>query len=889
MRRRSHLWLAGALVAGAAGLPGQAWAGPNDGEGRSILRDTDRIYSTVAGEGDGASTVENPANLGYLEGVNGVVDIAWTDLESRRRGTGGGAMLGVPIRLRLGGITLDDHLFSVGLGYQYFSPIQPDSGVGEEDSPQSWDDPYSKVTLAVALPLQRWVRGLSLGMSYSRLISGRNFHAEGTNQFDVAASWWPIRFLALGMVARGVNVPQTGPDDNVIQSFVIDPEIAVRPLGTRVLELAAGVRYAPLIAGEPRFETFPAEPRGRLVIRGGPAQVFVSAERFSWFSPEPIGEPDQENAVRLTAGVGLDLPHVGAAMGMLAQAGGRRAFSADGTAARLRVSQERYPGLDVAPRRVTRIQLSAYGGEAGLWEVVQLLDRESERSGAVLLELEGLPYGWAQIEELREAILRHRLRGGNVYAYLEGGGLRQYFLASAASKIIAHPTDSLEIVGMRIEAFYFEQLLHKLGARAEFVRIAEYKAVPESFERMSASDPVGAQRMLLSTDIWNRVLRTVARERGHDPLVIKRWIDEAPHFPPRALREGIVDALAYPDELDARLEELEQHRVRIEKPPRQRRHRSTLGPLPRVAVLDISGDLYDSESFEIPLLGRKVAGSYTLTKTIEALRDDAGVRAIVVRCNTPGGSVSAADAIAHELDLTRQVKPVVVSMSSSCASGGYYIATAGQYIYTDATTVTGSIGIFFPKLDLSGTLEMLGVGMDRVDFGKHAGMRSWWKAYTVEERAAVFQDLQDSYSIFVGRVARARNMSLARVDDVARGRIWSGVRAVEVGLADAYGDLRSAIGRARTIAGLDPDEGEVVFYPEPPSVLENLRRVFGLDIPGPFGGQARSGSFSAAARSGSFLLPSPVLRALSRLPVNLWLADGPVPLALGEQTIEILD
>src|SRR5690606_20311413 len=153
----------------------------------------------------------------------------------------------------------------------------------------------------------------------------------------------------------------------------------------------------------------------------------------------------------------------------------------------------------------------------------------------------------------------------------------------------------------------------------------------------------------------------------------------------------------------------------------------------------------------IPILGRRIAGSRTLTKQIEKLRKDPSVRAVVVRIDSPGGAVSAADAIARELDLTRKEKPVVVSMSSACASGGYYIATAGQYIFADATTVTGSIGIFYPKMDLSGTLEKLGVGVDEFDFGKHAGMRSWFRPYTDDEREATLRDITSSYEIFTGR------------------------------------------------------------------------------------------------------------------------------------------
>jgi protease-4 len=507
----------------------------------------------------------------------------------------------------------------------------------------------------------------------------------------------------------------------------------------------------------------------------------------------------------------------------------------------------------------------------------------------VLIETRGMRFGWAQIEELRAALLALRQHGGEVYAYLEGGSLRHYFMATAADKVLAHPTTSLSILGMRIQAFFFAELLAKLGAKAEFVRIAEYKSYPETLERNTASPPTASQRKLLVSDIWNHVLRRIARDRGHEPRVIKEWIDAAPLHPPRAIRDGVIDALAYPDQIDEKLEEWLGRKVRIQKPSKQREHEHLYGPPPRIAVLLIEGDILDSESFEIPILGRKVAGSYTLTREIERLREDDGVRAVVVRIDSPGGSVTASEAIARELDLTRAEKPVVISMGNACASGGYYIATGGQYVFADATTVTGSIGIFYPKVDLSGTLEMFGVHVDAFNFGRRAGLRSWFKPYSEDEWAAALGAIEDDYAVFVERVARARSMTLARVDNVARGRVWSGVRALEIGLVDQYGGLSDAIGRARAIAGLQPREAEVVLYPKKPGLIENLRRIFEIDLPLPIGEAEVGRAAFSELRPGSLGIPSPILLVLRHLPIPLWWSPGPQPLALAEETLVLAD
>ncbi len=867
-----------------------ARAGPTDGEARSIVRDGDRVYTTVAGEADGAATVTNPANLGFLRGVNGILDLAWTRADARRRGNAIGAMLGIPLPWQI---------LSIGFGYQFLRPRTAGLDPGGDNQPQNPDDSYSKVTLALAVPMMRWIKNpwvqrLSLGINYSRLVSSQNFHASGVNQVDLGVAWWPLRFVALGFVARAVNVPHTGPDKSVTQSYVIEPELAFRPLGTPALELAAGVRLTPRVPDGARWRTHFADPRGRLIVSIRGVRLFAEAERFQFFPDvKPASSATPRDAVKVIAGFGLDFQYFGVAAGINSAAGASSQFAVDGGVVRLRASQERYESVvNVRPRLVTRLALSDYAGDRGMWKLIGEIDDLAERRGVALVETAGMQFSFAQLEEIREALLRLRNRGGKVVAYLEGGTLRTYFIAATADRVFAHPNKALDIVGMRVQSFYFADLLAKLGAKAEFVRIAEYKGTPETYERSAASQPVARQRRQLVSDTWNHVLRTIARDRGQDPMVVKDWIDNAPLTPAQAMREGLIDALVFPDELDARLEAEFDRQIRIEKPAMPKQHAAMFGPGPRIAVVTIEGEIIDGESFTIPLLGRSVAGAATLTKTIERLGQDDAVRAVVVRCNTPGGSVSASDDIARELDLLRRVKkkPVVVSMGSACASGGYYIASAGQYIYADASTVTGSIGIFYPKFDLSGVADKLGIDIDREPFGARALMRSTWKPYSEDERTAVLGSLQASYDVFTQRVIRARRMSVKQVDAVARGRVWSGVRAAEIGLVDEYGGLREAVQRARLIAGLRADEGEVILVPPPRGLLANIRAILGFKLPLP-GGEASDGDagVDALAQGLKLAVPIPVLRALRLLPVNLWFTDEPRMLALGEESFELLD
>lgn len=881
--------------------PGTTSANPNVGEGRPTTQDPDRLYTIVAGEGDGASTVVNPANLGYLRGLNGVLDVSATTPAARRRGSGVGAFLGVPLPFNIA---------ALGFGFQFMFRPMPDTASEEENAPQGRDDPFGKLTVAIAVPLQRWVKGMSLGGSYSRLASTTNTHAN-TNDLSLAWSYWPTRFLALGVVGRSLNSPRTGPDAfQMRQPLVIDPEVAVRPLGTPLLEFAAGARIAParlLLSdgtsqagfGEPPFNSAFVEPRGRIMSTVGGVRLFAEAERYV-FNREREETP--VNGARFTAGVEISFGHVSVGGAPIFGAGQPDAFALHGGAFRLRVSQERYPTVATSPRRVTRLVLSSYRGDRGMWRAVELIDEIAERGGTLLLETRNMSLRWAQAEEVREAVLRLRARGGKVVAYMEGASYRSYFLASAADHIITHPNIKLGVIGMRIESFYLGDLLAKLGVNADFVRFAEYKGTPEMYSRNTATGPVAKQRLMLVSDRWNHALRLIARDRGHQTDTIKGWIDAAPLTPAQAESLGMVDDRAYRDELDSKLEAWLGRPIRINKPDRRKRHRDALGPPPRVAVVFLEGDMVDGKSFTIPVLGKRLAGAETLTAQIERLRKDNTVRAIVLRCNTGGGSVTAADAIARELDLTRKVKPVVISMSDRCASGGYYAATAGQYVFADATTLTGSIGVFQPKLDLSGTRQLLGVGMDEFNFGANAGIFSHFKPYTPSERAAAERKVAHDYSVFAGRVATARSMTPAQVDNVARGRVWSGVRASEVGLVDAYGGLREAVMRARAIAGLPEDRGRVDLFPKLPGPLANVRAALGFKIPGPLAGEGMANSELAARLANTPLgqmasgagtlqhLPLPILAALRRIPASLWLTDhASTTMALAEELYEFTD
>jgi protease-4 len=238
----------------------------------------------------------------------------------------------------------------------------------------------------------------------------------------------------------------------------------------------------------------------------------------------------------------------------------------------------------------------------------------------------------------------------------------------------------------------------------------------------------------------------------------------------------------------------------------------------------IDGSIVDGESVDVPLLGIHMTGGRTAVRAIDAMRTDPFVRAIVLRVDSPGGTVVASDQIWRALRRARAVKPVVVSMGAIAASGGYYVASAGDEIWADPATVTGSIGIFFGKVDASGLAEKLGIGVERLSFSKRAGGESLFRPFSDDERSALSDRLRTYYRLFLRRVAKGRGKTVEEIDALGRGRVFSGDAALGVGLVDHLGGFASALMRAREL-GRVSENAEIVVLPKRPEGL--FEYVFG--------------------------------------------------------------
>ena len=254
------------------------------------------------------------------------------------------------------------------------------------------------------------------------------------------------------------------------------------------------------------------------------------------------------------------------------------------------------------------------------------------------------------------------------------------------------------------------------------------------------------------------------------------------------------------------------------------------GPRDKVAVLYVDGDIVDGRSSHIPLIDMKLAGSYSIADTVKELRDDPRVKSVVLRIESPGGSTTASDVMWRELSLLAKQKPLIVSMGSVAASGGYYIASAGRMIFAEPLTVTGSIGVFFGKADVSGLLQKIGVNVETYKTNQHADVDSAFRSMTDEERARAGGIVDHIYDTFLERVSTSRHMSKEAVDAVAKGRVWTGEEAFDRHLVDRLGGMREALEMARSLGGLREDAPILEVPRIEKSLLERALSLVGIDV-----------------------------------------------------------
>jgi protease-4 len=453
------------------------------------------------------------------------------------------------------------------------------------------------------------------------------------------------------------------------------------------------------------------------------------------------------------------------------------------------------------------------------------------RIRAVLLKPTGFdsPF-WGKVQEIRDAVLEFKKSGKPVYAHLEYGGDREYYLATAADKVFLLPSSSLDLSGVATYQLFLRGSLDKIGAYPDLHHIGDYKTYSNTFTQKGYTAAHKEMDQSLNVDLYEQLVRGIADGRKKDEAEVRRLIDAGPFLPEEALRAGLVDDVVYEDQVDDKLASGRNGR-RVEGDDYARVTTVSLGLNvgPRIAVIYAAGTINGGRSGYDPVDGA-VLGSDTLNEYIRQARRDGQVRAIVLRIDSPGGSASASDAVWRELMIARNERadrPLIASMSDLAASGGYYIAMPAQVIVAQPSTLTGSIGIVGGKFVTGGVYEKLGARIESTSIGRHAEINSPARPYNPEELKKLQEQLQAFYDQFVEKAAESRHMPPEKIDAIAQGRVWTGRQAKQNGLVDQLGGLDRAIAVAKQRAKIPVESDvELVVYPPRKSFYELVSEQF---------------------------------------------------------------
>ena len=444
--------------------------------------------------------------------------------------------------------------------------------------------------------------------------------------------------------------------------------------------------------------------------------------------------------------------------------------------------------------------------------------------------------GTSRAEELRTALKSFRDSGKFVVAHTQGmvglGGPSAYHSITAAEEIWMQPGSDFMINGVSFETEFLKGLFEKIGLTPQIYALYEYKNAPNSYNETAYTEPHREAMTALATSLWNTALTDIAADRGMQVPALKAILESGPKSAEAALEAKLVDKLGWPEDAEeAALERAGENSELVDlfsytAPASKAKARDGM-----IAVVGGEGAVVtggsDSNS---PFADAPGFASDVIARAILDAADNENVRAIVFRVDSPGGSPTASDQIWRAVERAKEKgKPVVVSMGSLAASGGYYVSTGADAIIANRGTITGSIGIFGGKFALDGTFNKIGVTFDNVTVGGDFANAYGVAPFNQGQEAEISAMLKRGYDRFVGLVGEGRGMSYDQVHEVARGRVWSGEQALEIGLVDEIGGIMTAISKAQELAGMDTATMPLLaYYPHRKSGIEALESLFGV-------------------------------------------------------------
>ncbi|MDO9256161.1 MAG: signal peptide peptidase SppA [Bacteroidales bacterium] len=476
----------------------------------------------------------------------------------------------------------------------------------------------------------------------------------------------------------------------------------------------------------------------------------------------------------------------------------------------------------------TRPDVSAQLGLNDILSSVKKAKSDSKVKG-IYLELGDVPSGQATIEEIRNALIDFKKSGKFIVSYAEVFTQKSYYLASVSDKIYLNPAGDMEFKGMVGQVMFFKGLLDKIDVEAQVIRHGKFKSAIEPFTLDKMSEPNKVQTLTFISGMWNHLLDGISASRKISVDDLTAIANEYKiQSPQDAVNLKMVDKLLYKDEvLDELKNRVDAKKIKDLKFMKIGKYakaaeadKKSLDD--KIAVIYATGDIISGDGDDQSI------GSESISKAIRKARLDDNVKAIVLRVNSPGGNALASDIIWREMVLAKKAKPVVVSMGNVAASGGYYIACAADKIYAYPNTITGSIGVFGIIPNMKEMFNKnLGITFDQVKTNPYADYIPFTRPLSDGEKKIITHSIENIYSTFTKHVSEGRKMTVAQIDSIGQGRVWSGVDAKRIGLVDEFGGLTDAINEAAKLAKLK--DFSTMELPEQKDTFEQLMETFSGD------------------------------------------------------------
>jgi protease IV len=489
--------------------------------------------------------------------------------------------------------------------------------------------------------------------------------------------------------------------------------------------------------------------------------------------------------------------------------------------------------VDRAPKSPFNFNFSGTEKMMGLDVILENLKKakKDDNIAGILLNLEEIPAGIATIDEVREGLLDFKKSGKFIWAYSEAYSQASYYLATTADKIYLQPNGGMLFKGLSAQPFFVKGLLEKLDIKVQVVRHGKFKAATEPLFLDKMSKENREQLTAIITDIWERMLNEISEARKISKIELTNLADSLKvQTADDALKYKLVDQLVYKDELISELKKklaLEEKKkvnyVTLDEYTSVAESNKPEYSKDKIAIIYASGSIAGGNGDDQSI------GSERISKAIRKAREDDKVKAIVFRINSGGGSALASDVIWREVDLAREVKPVVASFGDVAASGGYYIACAATKIVADPTTITGSIGVFGVIPNMQGLFnKKLGITFDEANTNKNSDYIPVMKPLSPYQTMLIQRDVDHIYDVFIGKVAAGRKLTKAAVDSIGQGRVWSAKAAKSIGLIDEFGGLTHAVTVAADLAKLK--HYSITTLPAQKELLEQiLEEITGKD------------------------------------------------------------